>query len=289
MSIPPQPPSSPGPYGQSGQSGSYGYPGPPGQPGQPPYGGAPQGWYPPQQQKNNPLAIVAFVMALVCNIPLIPLILGIVALSQIKSRGEKGKGFAIAAIVINSLGIVSIILIVALGLTGSLGDDDAPLKRDTTGPFTGPAATGPATPGPATKGPATKGPSSAGVTEIRKGDCFNTKDDLAQYGDGDGTQAARSVSIVPCTQPHKGEAYAVFKLDAGTYPGNEKVIKSAEEKCSGTALTSYVGNDPKVSEKLEVYYYYPQAASWLLGDREVTCFVGDPSGPTTGSIRASGS
>ncbi|MFD7786388.1 DUF4190 domain-containing protein [Streptomyces nojiriensis] len=277
MSIPPQPPSSPGPYGQPGQPGPYGQPG---QPGPPPYGGAPQGWYPQQQQqKTNPLAIVAFVMSILCNIPLVPLILGIVALSQIKSRGEKGKGLAIAAIVIHSLVIVFYGTFVVLGLTGAL-DDDAPRKRDTTGLVTGPSATGPSATKPATK------PATSGLTEIRKGDCFNTKDDLAQYGDEDGTQAARSVTIVPCAQPHKGEAYAVFNLDAGTYPGNEKVTKSAEEKCSGTALTSYVGNDPKVSEKLEVYYYYPQAASWLLGDREVTCFVGDPSGPTTGSIRA---
>ncbi|MGZ9932644.1 DUF4190 domain-containing protein [Streptomyces sp. NC-S4] len=266
MSIPPQPPSSPGPYGQPGQPGPYGQPG---QPGPPPYGGAPQGWYPPQQQKTNVLAIVAFVMALVCGIPLVPLILGIVALSQIKSRGEKGKGLAVAAIVIHSLVIVLWIVVVALGLTGSLGDD-APKKRDTT--------TGQVT-----------GPASSGVTEIRKGDCFNTKDDLTEYGDEDGTQAARSVTIVPCTQPHKGEAYAVFDLDSGAYPGNDKVIKSAEEKCSGTALSSYVGDNPKLSEKLEVYYYYPQAATWVLGDREVTCFMGDPAGPTTGSVRAAGS
>lgn len=222
-------------------------------------------------------------MALVCGIPLVPIILGIIALSQIKSRGEKGKGLAIAAIVIHSLVIVFYGTFVILGLTGAL-DDDSSTTRDTTSQVTGPTAGA-----PTASAPATSRPGSSGLTEIRKGDCFNTKDDLAQYGDEDGTQAARSVTIVPCAQPHKGEAYAVFNLDAGTYPGNEKVTKSAEEKCSGDALTSYVGNNPKVSEKLEVYYYYPQAASWLLGDREVTCFVGDPGGPSTGSIRASGS
>ncbi|MEV7557990.1 septum formation family protein [Streptomyces sp. NPDC048331] len=262
MSIPPQPPSSPGPYGQPGPYG------PPGQPVPPPYGGAPQGWYPPQPQKTNTLAIVGFVMALVCGIPLVPIILGIIALSQIKARGEKGKGLAISAIVIHSLVIVFYGTFVVLGLTGAL-DDDTTKKRDSGGTVTG--------------------PTSSGVTEIRKGDCFNTNDDLAQYNDEDGTQAARSVRIVPCDQPHKGEAYAVFDLDGGTYPGTEKVTAAAEEKCSGTDLASYVGDNAKSSEKLEVYYYYPQAASWLLGDREVTCFVGDPAGPTTGSVRATGS
>ncbi|MER6255098.1 DUF4190 domain-containing protein [Streptomyces sp. NPDC001584] len=262
MSIPPQPPTSPGPYGQPGQPGPYGQPG---QPGPMPHGAGPQGWYPPQPQKTNTLAIVALVMAIVCGIPLVPIILGIVALSQIKSRGEKGKGLAIAAIVVHSLVIVLWGVIVALGLSGAL-EDIAKEKRDTGGQVTGPV--------------------SSGVAEIRKGDCFNTSDDLAQYNDKDGSQAARSVRIVPCDQPHKGEAYAVFNLDGGTYPGEAKVTKAAEEKCSGTDLTSYVGDDPKNSEKLEVYYYYPQAATWILGDREVTCFVGDPSGPTTGSVRA---
>lgn len=208
-------------------------------------------------------------MSIVCALPLVPIVLGIIALSQIKSRGEKGKGLAIAAIVIHALTIAFYGTFVVLGLTGAL-DDVAPKQRDTTsGQVTGPV--------------------SSGVTEIRKGDCFNTNDDLAQYNDEDGSQAARSVRIVPCDQPHKGEAYAVFDLEGGTYPGTEKVTSSAEEKCSGTALSTYVGDNPKLSDKLEVYYYYPQAATWILGDREVTCFVGDPGGPTTGSVRAAGS
>lgn len=127
------------------------------------------------------------------------------------------------------------------------------------------------------------------MSDIKAGDCFNTSDDLSKYNAEDGSQAALSVRIVPCDQPHKGEAYSVFDLEGGLYPGEEKVVSIAEEKCGGTALTTYLGKDAKVSDKLEVYYYYPQATTWIRGEREVTCFVGDPSGPTTGSIRAAGS
>ncbi|AQT75588.1 MULTISPECIES: DUF4190 domain-containing protein [Streptomyces] len=261
MSIPPGPPPSHEPYPQQG---------PYGRPGQPaPYGGPPQGWYaPPAPQKNNALAIVAFVMSLVCAIPLVPLILGIVALSQIRKRGEKGKGFAVAAIAIHGATIAFYGILLVLGLSGALDDGPSP-KRDTSGQVTGSG--------------------SVKVSDIRKGDCFNTNGDLAEYQDEDGGEASFSVRVVPCDQPHEGEAYAVFNLDNGTYPGTEKVTAMAEEKCAGTLLTDYVGKDPKLAEKLEVYYYFPQAATWALGDREVTCFLGDTSGASTGSARATGS
>ncbi|MFJ7587084.1 DUF4190 domain-containing protein [Streptomyces sp. NPDC097617] len=259
MSIPPQPPSAPGPYSQ---------PGPYGQPGQPgPYVGGPQGWYAPQSQKTNALAIVAFVMSLVCALPLVPLVLGFVALSQIRTRGEKGKGLAIAAIVIHGVTIAFYGIFVVLGLTGAL--DDTPPKRDTSGAVTEPA--------------------SSGVNDVRVGDCFNTTDDLSDYHDKEGGQAALSVRIVPCAQPHKGETYAVINLDDGVYPGADKIIAIAEEKCAGQALISYVGADAKLPDKLEMYYYYPQASTWIRDDRKISCFVGDPTGPSTGSVRVTGS
>ncbi|MEV0416446.1 DUF4190 domain-containing protein [Streptomyces sp. NPDC050448] len=261
MSIPPQPPSSPEPYPQ---------PGPYGQPGQPgPYGG-PQGWYAPPQmplmpQKTNALAIVAFVMSLVCAIPLVPLILGIIALSQIRNRGEKGKGFAIAAIAIHGATIAFYAILLILGFSGVL-DDGHPPTRDTSGQVT--------TPG------------SVDVEDIRTGDCFNTGGKLAEYDDKNGGEAGFSVKIVPCGEPHEGEAYSVFDLEDGSYPGKEKVISVAEEKCAGKALTDYVGADAKLPDTLEVFYYYPQPATWIRGDREVTCFLGHTSGPSTGSVRA---
>ncbi|MFJ3205133.1 DUF4190 domain-containing protein [Streptomyces sp. NPDC086989] len=223
-------------------------------------------------QKTNALAIVAFVMSLVCAIPLVPLVLGIVALSQIRNRGEKGKGLAIAAIAIHGATIAFYAIFVILGLTGSLGHagDASSPKRDTGGQVTG------------------SGPSSP-VNDIRTGDCFNTDDDLASYQEKEGGQARRSVRIVSCDQPHKGEAYAVFNLEDGAYPGTDKVVSIAEEKCAGTKLADYVGRSAKLSETLDVYYYYPQLTSWTFGDREVTCFLGDSRGASTGSLRSTGS
>jgi len=57
--------------------------------------------------KNSPLAVVAFVLSLLFFIPILPIIgtiLGIIALVVIsKNPNQKGKGFAIAAIIIGIL------------------------------------------------------------------------------------------------------------------------------------------------------------------------------------------
>jgi len=63
-------------------------------------------------KKTNTLAIVALVLSILLFVafPLLGIILGVIALSQIKKSGENGKGLAIASIVISSIGLVVSIL-----------------------------------------------------------------------------------------------------------------------------------------------------------------------------------
>jgi hypothetical protein len=60
-------------------------------------------------KKTNTLAIIAFIASFFISI--VGLILGIVALHEIKKSGEKGKGFAVAAIIISIIGIVLTLLL----------------------------------------------------------------------------------------------------------------------------------------------------------------------------------
>ena len=110
--YPPPPPGygQPPPYGAPphGQQPPYGQP-PYGQPpygyGQPPYG------Y-PQHRSTNGFAIASLICAFLCS-PL-GLIFGFVALSQIKQRGEEGRGLALAGVIISAVFLAgSIIFIVA--------------------------------------------------------------------------------------------------------------------------------------------------------------------------------
>lgn len=57
---------------------------------------------PPQPRRTNVLAVLALILAFV--VAPVGLILGIVALSQIRKRGESGTGLAVAGVVIGAIG-----------------------------------------------------------------------------------------------------------------------------------------------------------------------------------------
>jgi uncharacterized membrane protein YidH (DUF202 family) len=67
-------------------------------------------------QGTNVLGVVGFILALV-GFNVIAIILGAVALSQIKRTGEKGRGFALAAIWVAIIEIVLFIVILIIVIT----------------------------------------------------------------------------------------------------------------------------------------------------------------------------
>ena len=102
--VPPQTPYNPymqggQPNGQPGWSGSYGS-------------------VPPEaNQKYNGLAIAGFICSFLVSLP--GLILSIVGLNQIKKQGGKGKGLAIAGIIISAASmVIQVILVIALIVGG---------------------------------------------------------------------------------------------------------------------------------------------------------------------------
>lgn len=103
--VPPQTPYNPymqggQPNGQPGWSGSYGS-------------------VPPEaNRKYNGLAIAGFICSFLVSLP--GLILSIVGLDQIKKQGGKGKGLAIAGIIISAVGmVIQVILVIALIVGGA--------------------------------------------------------------------------------------------------------------------------------------------------------------------------
>jgi peptidyl-prolyl cis-trans isomerase B (cyclophilin B) len=91
---------------------------PPQQPQQPQYGA----YQPPQQAGYNTMSIVAFILAFFVNI--VGIILGFVALSQIKRTGEQGHGLALAAVIIGFVEVaiailIFIVLAIVLGIAAS--------------------------------------------------------------------------------------------------------------------------------------------------------------------------
>ncbi|SPM29193.1 hypothetical protein MTAB308_2684, partial [Mycobacterium terramassiliense] len=99
------PPPPPGGYGYPPPpAGGYGYPPPVGYP-------PPPGYPPPQMVGTNGFAVASLVCSLfgwVCMFigAFLGIIFGFVALSQIKRTGQKGRGMAIAGIVIGAIVLV---------------------------------------------------------------------------------------------------------------------------------------------------------------------------------------
>jgi len=64
----------------------------------------------------NVLSVVGFVLSLV-GFNVIAIILAAIGLSQIKKKGERGKGFAIAAIIIGAISIIIFIIVLIVSAT----------------------------------------------------------------------------------------------------------------------------------------------------------------------------
>lgn len=253
----PQPPYGQGTYGQDayGQppypQGPYGpYGGSPYGPG--PYPGPQQGWY-ARERTTNGMAIASLVVSTTC-VPVLGGIFGIVALRQIKRRGERGKGLAIAGLTISALWTAVLAVIIALAVTGDLDDEG-----------------------------------NTSVTDIQVGQCFNTVGDSLYDYDGHGTRST-TVNVVSCDGEHDAEAYAVVQLDdpslGDDYPGVDRISAIASDKCASSA-DDYLGDAP-MPDDMDIFYYMPPREGWDRGDRSVTCFFGGTQGQVTGSVTTGG-
>lgn len=67
----------------------------------------------------NIAAIVGFVLSLL-GFNIVAVIVGAVGLSQIKKRGQRGRGFAIAAIVIGAIACVGVVLSIILQMNAGV-------------------------------------------------------------------------------------------------------------------------------------------------------------------------
>lgn len=226
------------PYGTQPQTPYAPYPqGPPSPYGPQPYQPWAQGYTP----YNNPaplnsMSVAALVLGILCCIPGVGLVLGLIALSQIKKRGERGRSMAAAGIVLSSFGL----MVWVLGVTGAatgFWDDVKESARNNT--------------------------SASPV----KGECFD-----APSGSLEGM--AYDFDVVSCAGEHDGEVFAVVRMSGGSYPGDKKVTATADDRCYALQ-DSYAMDGWAVPDDVDIYYVTPTSQSWSLGDREITCAFGN--------------
>ncbi|MFG2087639.1 MULTISPECIES: DUF4190 domain-containing protein [unclassified Spirillospora] len=229
-------------YGPPPMPAGPGY-GPP-MPGGPDYG-APYG---PRSDKTSGLAIAAFVTGLLGCLGILGIILGIIALREITRSGARGRGLAVAGIVLSCLWLVA-------------GIASFALRSAVTGSSSGDLGSPPGTSEPESK--------EVDAKRMKVGDCIND-DQGATNAPVDGEPVeVDSVKIVSCKGPHDGEVVAIFQLPGSITPTDQQMNTLASSGCR-PRMRSKLSRDP-AARSLATSYYYPTTESWRQGDRDVTC------------------
>ncbi|MFJ9696727.1 DUF4190 domain-containing protein [Kitasatospora sp. NPDC101183] len=270
--APPQPPPPPLPAGgwasvpPSAQSGLQpGMPGtqpplpygqPYGQPYGPPYGA-------PATPGTNGLAIASLATGLTLLSP-VALVLGIVAMFQIKRNRERGRGLAVAGVALGAAGTLLFALVVGAA------DFSSPRSTDRAARGGG-------------------GGVPAGMvhwSDLKTGDCYSTPEG-GSSADPSGDETVYWVRKVPCTEAHHGEVAGAAQFPAAegrTYPGESVVRERASELCR-PVLDEYALDQWAVPDGMDDVYLYPTRLNWARGDRYVTCAFEDRDDQHRGTVR----
>ncbi|HEX2805028.1 MAG TPA: septum formation family protein [Kineosporiaceae bacterium] len=201
---------------------------------------------PPPRPSMNGLAVASLIVGLIGGV-VISAVLGIIALIQIRRRGQRGKRLAITGILLTvfwALVIAGAVVLIARS-TATRGADGHVTERG-----------------------------SVLVTQLRVGDCvekWSTASTVGQVG---------SVTVVPCTTSHDAEIFLTYAVPGTTFPGDRQVTAAATTQCLAGSKTAL---KPAELAKAQIAYLKPLASSWTKGDRNVIC-VAVSKTPVTHSI-----
>ncbi|MFJ6651678.1 septum formation family protein [Microbacterium sp. NPDC091313] len=212
---------------------------------------------PPVDYANRTNILSIFALILGFLVPLGGIIAGAVGLAQVKRTGEKGRGLAIAGIVVGSvmtvLSIVAVVLFFAFVIIGAAAQE---AQGPSDGGFVDPDQGAPAE-----------------VLSLQVGECL---DDVA-------SGIVSSDNLVDCALPHTYEVFADVSVPDGAYPGDDEIGAYAQQECD-PAFAAYVGLSYEEST-LDYSYVGPSSDTWDQGDRQIACLLTDPAGETTGSLQ----
>ncbi|MGE5133117.1 MAG: DUF4190 domain-containing protein [Gemmatimonadota bacterium] len=224
-----------------------GYP-PPGQP--PGYSPYPGPGAPPRAGTNG-LAVASFILGLLGLAGLgavLGIIFGIIALSQLRRRPQRGRGLAITGLVLSGLWLLAIAGLIAAAIVVS--------------------------PSRSASGQITKG-GQVSIFSLRVGDCF-------QNPAGGGELQVLTVTAVPCTTAHNAQTFAEFTPAGSSYPGRAALIRQASQGCQSRVSGNL--DKTKITSTMTLRYIFPEPQTWADGHRAIICLVADSRTDLTGSL-----
>jgi hypothetical protein len=204
--------------------------------------GYPWGYMRPSQpQGAHPFAVASFVVSLfgftVIGI-VVSVVFGILALLRIRERPQRGKGLAIAGLIISSVWFLFLVLVIVLAATST--------RQQTENSSLGPTG-------------------SISVFDLRSGECFkNPSADERLLG-------LTHVTVVPCTRPHNAQVFAVFQGKGEIYPGRDALRRQAAQGCR-SRLAGNVDKS-KLTHSMTLRFIFPTAQPWGAGQHAISCFI----------------
>jgi hypothetical protein len=124
------------------------------------------------------------------------------------------------------------------------------------------------------------GADTTGVGALEVGECVqdDTPRDKGQV---------ETVDVVPCSQPHDEEVFAIVPLGGQQLPAEAELQRLAEPACTAQFRT-YVGVASDASQ-LDFDWWTPTKESWASGDRTVLCVLENAdTSRLVGSMRGTG-
>lgn len=214
------------------------------------------------------MAIASFVFGLLGFTiigAVLAIIFGILALNRIGVTLQRGKGLAIAGLVLSGLWIVM------FGVAAGLAVIGYQVARDQGGPL--PASSSPL--------PNVSGGTTVSVFSLVTGDCFDNPT-------ATGMQTVNLVEKIPCTQPHNAQIFATFNVKGSAldYPGTAKMQGIATSGCNARIAASL--DKAKVNSGMTIHFLFPLQDSWLGGRRTISCIIVSPTPTLRSSVLAPG-
>lgn len=224
-------------------------------PGAPPGGPGGPGRRAGAPGKANGLAVASLILG-VLGITVIGaiagIVLGILALGQIRRTGQRGRGMAIAGLALSALWLV--LLGAYVVLHGGKSPTPPPAS---SGHSSSPTA------GPSTS--VSPGAQSTNVFALKPGQCFqNPPASQTMLG-------VTYVTVVPCSTPHNAQAYVQFTATGTGYPGVDALKRQADSGCHAR-ITKNVQKS-KLKNSMTLHYLYPLESSWNSGHKTITCLI----------------
>jgi hypothetical protein len=197
---------------------------------------APVSTPPPVEQRTNGFAIASLITGLFGAAP-VGITFGVVALVKIRKRPQRGRGLAIGGLVASGVWLVLYAVVAVLVLL-AVRDGRTPLV---------PAG-------------------HVSIEDLALGDCV----------DGLTGEAVDTLPLAICEMPHEGEAYVVFDLPDGPWPGEAAVDAQIEKRCTeGLAELTQPG--------LSYQWFAPTEDEWP-GFRRAVCIAYDKDYLITGQV-----